>query len=408
MAQQQSIEWLNIFPSRVAVVKGSSSTFNPLLLQSRDLNGNTDDSSTAISFTPATSSQKLLAKFFFTMPPSIDYNDVTMLRFRANVKAPGSETNVFKFQIRNRNTKKWELLENSRNMIPNEWNFWKENIVDVTSFGDYVNNIGNVVIRLISDNGNGNVQLDFMKIRIAVEQSPQDDVLSIGDSFTYDLPGAQDSFHTDVVVIDLFDTEAMKIAALKTEGRSVICYFSAGTVEDWRPDAGSFPAEAVGSNMVDWEGEKWLDTTNVGVRSLMADRILLAQEKGCQAVDPDNVDGYLHETGFNLSIDDTKDYLSFLSSEARSRGMLIGMKNAAEIAGDGTDFVRDNMDFSVVEECNNYDECGEYSIFIELGRPVFAIEYSAFDIDLCTAFEAMKFSLVFANYELNEFQSCTK
>jgi hypothetical protein len=271
-----------------------------------------------------------------------------------------------------------------------------------------VNNIGNVVIRLISDNGNGNVQLDFMKIRIAVEQSPQDDVLSIGDSFTYDLPGAQDSFHTDVVVIDLFDTEAMKIAALKTEGRSVICYFSAGTVEDWRPDAGSFPAEAVGSNMVDWEGEKWLDTTNVGVRSLMADRILLAQEKGCQAVDPDNVDGYLHETGFNLSIDDTKDYLSFLSSEARSRGMLIGMKNAAEIAGDGTDFVRDNMDFSVVEECNNYDECGEYSIFIELGRPVFAIEYSAFDIDLCTAFEAMKFSLVFANYELNEFQSCTK
>ena len=42
--------------------------------------------------------------------------------------------------------------------------------------------------------------------------------------------------------IDLFDSETSNIQALKTAGKIVICYFSAGTREDWRDDAKDFPA----------------------------------------------------------------------------------------------------------------------------------------------------------------------
>lgn len=162
-----------------------------------------------------------------------------------------------------------------------------------------------------------------------------------------------------------------------------------------------------------WEGEKWLNTIHAGVRSIMANRVKLAEEKGCQAVDPDNIDGYLHATNFDLTIADTKDYLIFLANEAHSRGLLIGMKNAAEIAGDGSNFVKNNMDFAVVEECYNYDECDQYSTFIELGRPVFAIEYTSldpFDNGVCASllpiFESLQFSLLVANYELNQSTDC--
>lgn len=284
----------------------------------------------------------------------------------------------------------------------------------LTSFSDYVNRKGRVVLRLVSSrSGDGsNIQVDFLKLRLlAIVES---EILSIGDSFIYDLPGVVTNYDQKVVAIDLFDTDEAKIAQLKSEGRLAICYFSAGTVENWRPDVSSFPAEAIGSDMDDWAGEKWLDTTNIGVRNVMTARIQLAKDKGCQAVDPDNVDGYLHETSFDLTINDTKDYLAFLANEAHSRGLLIGMKNAAEIAGDGTDFVKNHMDFAVVEECYHYEECDQYSIFIELGRPVFAIEYTTFDPfdnDLCTSilpgFQSMKFSLLFANYDLTKSWDCT-
>lgn len=45
-------------------------------------------------------------------------------------------------------------------------------------------------------------------------------------------------------------------------GKVVVCYISIGTVEDWRDDADHFPAEAIGSDLDDWDGEAWLDINN--------------------------------------------------------------------------------------------------------------------------------------------------
>ena len=41
--------------------------------------------------------------------------------------------------------------------------------------------------------------------------------------------------------LDLFETPASVISALKASGHRLLCYFSAGSWEDFRPDAGQFP-----------------------------------------------------------------------------------------------------------------------------------------------------------------------
>ena len=72
----------------------------------------------------------------------------------------------------------------------------------------------------------------------------------------------------------------------------MICYFSAGSYEAWRDDASQFPASALGDTLDGWEDERWLDIRDQGVLAIMETRIALASEKGCDAVEPDNVDNY--------------------------------------------------------------------------------------------------------------------
>jgi len=54
------------------------------------------------------------------------------------------------------------------------------------------------------------------------------------------------SVDAEVYDIDLFDNEASVVAALHAQGRKVICYISAGSWEDWRPDKDQFPPEIIG------------------------------------------------------------------------------------------------------------------------------------------------------------------
>jgi hypothetical protein len=173
--------------------------------------------------------------------------------------------------------------------------------------------------------------------------------------------------------LDLFDTPAATIASLQAGGTKVICYFSAGTYEDWRPDQDQFPAEAIGRPLEDWPGESWLDIRNETVRAIMLARMDLAVEKGCDALDPDNVDGYTYgkRTGFDFTAEDQLDYNRFLAAGAHERGLGVGLKNDLEqipaLVGD--------FDFEVDEQCFQYHECQDVQPFIAAGKPVYEIEY---------------------------------
>jgi len=193
-----------------------------------------------------------------------------------------------------------------------------------------------------------------------------------GETWHWQLTGSVDmTREVDVYDIDLVETTAAKIADLNGQDRAAICYFSAGTREDWRDDAGQFVPADFGSGVEGWSGESWLDIRSANVRRVMRDRLELASSKGCDGVEPDNVDGYDNETGFPLTREDQLDFNRFLATEAHSRGLAIGLKNATGIAADlVTDF-----EFAVNEECLAHDECVELGVFLRANKPVFHVEY---------------------------------
>ena len=64
-----------------------------------------------------------------------------------------------------------------------------------------------------------------------------------------------------------------------------------------RPDAGAFP-DAVKGDSNGWSGERWLDIRRLDVLGpIMQRRLDLCKQKGFDAVEPDNVDGYTNSTG---------------------------------------------------------------------------------------------------------------
>ncbi len=165
---------------------------------------------------------------------------------------------------------------------------------------------------------------------------------------------------------------AETIAALQARGTRAICYFSAGSDEDFLPDHASFPAATIGEVLQGFDGERWLDIRVPGVLTVLQGRLDMAVAKGCDGVEPDNVDGHDNETGFALSAADLLIFNQSLAQEARARGLAIGLKNALDLIPE----LVDEFDFAVNEECHDNDECEALLPFIAAGKPVLNAEYS--------------------------------
>ncbi|MGQ9815315.1 MAG: endo alpha-1,4 polygalactosaminidase [Candidatus Roseilinea sp.] len=221
-------------------------------------------------------------------------------------------------------------------------------------------------------------------------------------SFQIQYTGALDT-SVDVAVfnLDLFDTPSAVIQTLRARRIFVMCYFSAGSYEDWRPDAQLFSAEVLGNDMAGWPGEKWLDVRRFDLLgSIMEARLELAVQKGCDGVDPDNVDGYRNDTGFPLTAQDQLAYNRFLSAAAHRRGLAIGLKNnllqAAELVSD--------FDWILNEECFTYQECHLLQPFKQAGKPVFVIEYDRSPHEICPQARELGFNVLIKNLELDAYR----
>lgn len=213
--------------------------------------------------------------------------------------------------------------------------------------------------------GDGDVDGDGDGDRDAWQPAP-------GTTWQWQLSGTIDTA-LDVAMydVDLFDTPDATLETLKADGRVVICYFSAGSREDWRDDADRFDDADVGKNLDEWPGERWIDIRSDSIRAIMADRIALAAERGCDGVEPDNVDAFDNDSGFPLSRSDQLDFNRFLARQAHDRGLSIGLKNALDLIEE----LEPEFDWALNEECLDYDECEESRPFIDAGKAVFHTEY---------------------------------
>ncbi|MBN2496614.1 MAG: endo alpha-1,4 polygalactosaminidase [Deltaproteobacteria bacterium] len=186
------------------------------------------------------------------------------------------------------------------------------------------------------------------------------------------LETVEPGYDVEIYDIDLFDSSAQLISDLQADGKKVICYFSAGSSEDWRDDFDRFEAGEMGEPLDDWEGERWLDIRSTNVHAIMLDRLDLAVEKGCDGVEPDNVDGYANVTGFPLSERDQLAFNRFVANAAHERTLTVGLKNDGGQAEDLVDY----YDFELNEQCHELDECGEYAVFTDEGKPILNAEYA--------------------------------
>lgn len=197
---------------------------------------------------------------------------------------------------------------------------------------------------------------------------------AVADTWQWQLKGTIDtSVAATVYDIDLFDAPQATIDALRTQGRRVVCYFSAGSSENWRSDFARFAAADMGNPLDNWPGERWLDTRSANVRAIMRSRLDLAVSKGCDGVEPDNMDGYQNGSGFTLTADTQLDYNRFIAREAHARGLAVGLKNDV----DQLTALEPEFDFAVNEQCHQFTECDGYSVFTSKGKPVFNAEYDA-------------------------------
>jgi hypothetical protein len=197
--------------------------------------------------------------------------------------------------------------------------------------------------------------------------------------------------------IDLEDNSAATISTLKKKGIAVICYFSAGTSEDWRSDYSKFTAAVKGNKVDGWAGENWLDVRNTAVlKPIMTARMDVAVSKGCDGLEPDNVDGYSNNSGFPLTASDQINYLTMLANEAHSRNLSIGLKNDI----DQVQQLSSTFDWALNEQCYQYNECGVYTAFVQKNKAVFGVEYSGSTSTFCPKANAANYDWLLKDLNL--------
>jgi len=231
-----------------------------------------------------------------------------------------------------------------------------------------------------------------------------------GLSWQWQLQGAVDqSVSARVYDVDLIDTPKETIATLHANGSRVICYFNAGAWENWRSDAADYP-EFIKGNAVDgYVDEQWLDIRELDTLSpLMQTRFDLAVSKGCDAVEPDNMDGYSNNTGFALTANDQLNYNLWLSNQANTRGLSIGLKNnLAQIPT-----LEPFFDWALNEQCLEFNECDALQPFIASNKAVFGVEYLTETnipdtASVCAITEANQYSWIIKRPELDSWvDSC--
>jgi hypothetical protein len=205
------------------------------------------------------------------------------------------------------------------------------------------------------------------------------------------------SVNAQVFDIDGADNSAAVVATLHAAGRKVICYVNAGAVESFRSDAGRFPASVTGASN-GWPGEHWLDIRQLGVlRPIMAARFADCATKGFDGIEADNVDGYANDTGFPLTATDQLSYNRMLATLAHADHLAIGLKNDVDQVPD----LLADFDYSIDEQCAQYDECAQLSPFIAAGKPVFHVEYSLPLAEFCPQTTALGFSSMRKNTALD-------
>eukprot|EP00727_Mastigamoeba_balamuthi_P004245 m51a1_g13818 putative endo alpha- polygalactosaminidase (274) ;mRNA; f:422251-423382 len=216
-------------------------------------------------------------------------------------------------------------------------------------------------------------------------------------SWQWQLSGTIDtSKNVAMYDIDLL-TDQSVIDTLHAAGRVVICYYSAGTAEKGRPDYSRFPAASLGKKLPDWPQERWVDFRMDAVKQIMIDRLDLAASKGCDGVEPDNVDGAFNNNGLGLSKQDQLQYNRWTAQQAHARGLSVGLKNDLDQVAQ----LQPLYDWALNEQCVANEECDALLPFVENNKAVFGAEYTGSADEVCQQPNELNYDFLMKTWDLD-------
>eukprot|EP00727_Mastigamoeba_balamuthi_P013043 m51a1_g8361 putative endo alpha- polygalactosaminidase (341) ;mRNA; f:92915-94059 len=220
-------------------------------------------------------------------------------------------------------------------------------------------------------------------------------------SWQWQLSGTLDtSLNVRMYDIDLENTPKETIAKLHAQGRVVVCYYSAGSAEKFRSDYAQFPASALGNALDGWPDERWVDFRVQAVRDVMGKRLDLAVAKGCDGVEPDNVDAFANKHGIKgLTEADQIAYNKWTAAEAHRRGLSVGLKNALDVIPQLVKY----YDWALNEECVEYDECDKMEPFVRAGKAVFGALYKGKAASVCKGPNGLNYDFLVKKLELGKY-----
>jgi hypothetical protein len=254
----------SVLPSSLLSKRGST-TPQPLeVLAVKDQQASDDDLNNYIEFDPGYRGYEGI--FRFNLPANPD-NTILDLTFHANYRGPEKTTQSWVFQLLNKKGR-WVSIADNSNVTDG---YWSDIISSIKDPGQFINSNNQITLRYRTTSSAYNSHLDYLALKInGLESNPPKDnpdtvvtpppIVGNNGGRWQPTPGLKwqiqytgtldTSLNVDVYNIDLFDTSATTIAALQSKGKHMICYFSAGSYENWRSDTSAFPASVLGRGFI--------------------------------------------------------------------------------------------------------------------------------------------------------------
>lgn len=405
-----------LFPQKLTASLGKHSNQSISALSKQDQSGTADGWIKYIEFYPAKTGYA--GDFSFKS----SFKSLSKASLKANFKGLIKSSQTWKFSIYNQKTRQFEQIADNTGV--KSWR-WSAVSGSISLSSDFLSANQEVLVRYSTTSAQDNSDLDYLALTLEGSGSvvvptepttpptvpptvPPTTPPTTGTwwkpapGLSWDIQFSGNinyNVQVQAIDIDLFDTPQAKIDELKARGVKVICYFSAGSSEDWRPDYKDFPSIIKGKNLDGWPGENWLDVRNLDVvMSIMNKRFDLAVQKKCDAVDLDNMDIYLQNSGFSISYAQNLAYAKRLTQEAHKRKLSIGLKNNLEQIKD----LVDDYDFAINEQCHFYNECHYMLPFVAKGKAVLGIEYDVATSKFCPSANANNFDFLKKNMSLDQ------
>ncbi len=225
----------------------------------------------------------------------------------------------------------------------------------------------------------------------ASDEPAADEAPSVS-SWQIQLSGELDtSLDVQLYIVDI-ETPRPVIQRLKSSGKTVICYFSAGTREAFRDDATDFPESALGAQLPNYPDERYVDIRDPTVRSIMDRRVVSARDAGCAGIHPSGLAAFLENTELGFARGEQLDYDRWLASVAHERGLSIGL-----VDGDASlrEELAPSFDWTLLWSCLTMG-CAAATPFVSAHKPALLVEYGdeTRAATVCPAAKRLKLSAI--------------